>query len=160
MERVGEYSAPAGIEFTFTEDLKPLFRIKPRSTPEENWKRLFKIRIEIWDAIGIQVLGRIYEGSLEDYEHPQVPEDDHYRVMGRARPGDSIKVFITNGTRDMTDFDIQVRLQANRLVRRYKRKHHDDRRPSGKFLHNPPVSPTGTLSSQQDGHDCPRSASQ
>jgi len=160
MELVGSYMTPTGIEFTFTEDLKPLFRIKPRSTPEENWKRLFKIRIEITDATLNMQLARIYEASLEDYEHPQVPEDDHYRTMGRARQGDVIRVYITNGTRDMTDFDIQVRLQANRLIRQCKRKHHDDRRPSGKFLHNPPVSPTGTLSSQQDGQDCPRSASQ
>jgi hypothetical protein len=160
MELVGSYIAPTGIVFTFTEDLKPLFRIKPRSTPEENWKRLFKIRIEITDATLNMQLARIYEASLEDYEHPQVPEDDHYRTMGRARQGDVVRVYITNGTRDMTDFDIQVRLQANRLIRRSKQMYHDDRRPSGKFLHNPPVSTTGTLSAQQDGHDCHRSASQ
>lgn len=112
---------PNGIDFSFTPDLKPLFRIKPVSTPEANWKRVFKIIIEIMDAFGVMIHARIYDAKLEDYENPQVPEDNHYRVLGRARAGDRIRVLIGNETQDMREWDIQVRLQSTRLIRQLKR---------------------------------------
>jgi hypothetical protein len=121
LELCGEYMVPNGIDFSFTPDLKPLFRIKPVSTPEANWKRVFKIIIEIMDAFGVMIHARIYDAKLEDYENPQVPEDNHYRVLGRARAGDRIRVLIGNETQDMREWDIQVRLQSTRLIRQLKR---------------------------------------
>lgn len=117
----GEYFVPNGIDFAFEPQLKPLFRIKPLSPPEDNWKRRFRIRVDIWDGIGVMLKARIYDSTLEDYENPQVPEDDHYRILGRARAGDRIRVMILNETQQMTQWDIRVRLQASRLIRQSKR---------------------------------------
>jgi hypothetical protein len=128
---IGEYRVPAGINFTFTEDLKPLFRFKPPVGATEDWKRNVKVRVEITEAFGSIIRGRIYEASLEDYDHPQVPEDDHYRIMGRANQGDIIRVAVESNAPESWIFNIQVRLQANRLIQQIKRKSHDDRRPGG-----------------------------
>ena len=116
----GEYTVLNGIDFAFEPDKRPLFRIKPLSAPEENWKRRFRIRIDVWDAMGAQLLARIYDATLEDYENPQVPEDDHYRILGRARAGDRLWVVILNQTQGMTEWDMRVRLQATRLIRQVK----------------------------------------
>jgi hypothetical protein len=124
----GEYMVPMGTEFLFPTDLKPLFRIKPLSPPEENWKRLFRLRVSVTEAFG-DMTTYIYDATLEDYENPQVSEDDHYRVIengpplvvGRARAGDRIQFWVTNGTRDMREWDMRVRLQASQLISQRKR---------------------------------------
>ena len=122
---VGQYIVPTGIVFMFSTTHKPLIRLDPSiGEIPDSWKRNAKISIEVFDAMGYSMKGRIYECRYEDYLNPQSEADNHLRGNNiRACAGDTINIFLTSRNAvlpDGRDFDFEiegkVRLECYRLI--------------------------------------------